>query len=223
VEQVLRLYQEQDFDFNVRHFHEQLRTVHGLVLSYTWVKSCLQTAGLVPRRRRRGPHRRRRPRRPLPGMVLPLDGSAHAWIPSLPGLQTLLAISDDATNQVSAARPVPEETTRAVLALLRTVVEAHGLFCSLYTDRASQFVTTRHGEAPHRPQPARPCRSSGPEGRSASSCSWRTVPRRRGVLNGSLAPGKDACPKSCAYTASAAMMLPMPTSMTTFCPATTAT
>jgi transposase len=155
VEQVLRLYREQYFDFNVRHFHEQLRRGHQIALSYTWVKTCLQIAGLVPRRRRRGPHRLRRPRRPLPGLLLQLDGSEHAWIPGLPGRQTLLALLDDATNEVYTALLVPEETTRAVLGLLCTVVEEQGLFCSLYTDRASLFVTTRHRDAPHQQQQAR--------------------------------------------------------------------
>ena len=63
---------------------------------------------------------------------------------------------DNASAQVCAARLVPEETKRAVLHLLRTVVEEEGLFCSLYSDRASLFVTTRHRDARHRQQQARP-------------------------------------------------------------------
>ena len=51
VEQVLHLYREKYFDFNVRHFHEKLRDGHGIRLSYTWVKTALQTAGLVKNRR----------------------------------------------------------------------------------------------------------------------------------------------------------------------------
>jgi hypothetical protein len=39
----------------------------------------LQGAGLVKKQRRRGMHRRRRPRRPLPGMLLHIDASKHAW------------------------------------------------------------------------------------------------------------------------------------------------
>ncbi|MDX6501173.1 MAG: hypothetical protein QOG23_4433 [Blastocatellia bacterium] len=70
VETVLRLYQEQYFDFNVRHFHEKLGSEHGIKLSYTWVKAALQGAGLVKARKHRGKHRKRRPRRPLPGMLL---------------------------------------------------------------------------------------------------------------------------------------------------------
>ena len=56
-ERVLELYREKYFDLNVRHFHEKLREQHGIQLSYTWVKSALQGAGLVARARqaRRAP------------------------------------------------------------------------------------------------------------------------------------------------------------------------
>jgi transposase len=77
VEEVLRLYQEQYYDFNVKHFHEKLKREHQLKLSYTWVKKALQTAGLVQRRARRRKHRKRREPRPLPGMILHIDGSKH--------------------------------------------------------------------------------------------------------------------------------------------------
>src|SRR4030095_15423150 len=50
VQEVLRLYEEQYYDFNVKHFHEKLKREHNLKLSYTWVKTALQTAGLAPRR-----------------------------------------------------------------------------------------------------------------------------------------------------------------------------
>jgi len=40
VEQVLGLYRERYFDFNVRHFHEKLRDEHEIWLSYSWVKGC---------------------------------------------------------------------------------------------------------------------------------------------------------------------------------------
>jgi transposase len=75
VEQVLGLYRDRYFDLNVRHFHEKLQHEHAIDLSYTWVKLALQGAGLVTRGRKRGVHRKRRPRRPLPGMLLHVDGS----------------------------------------------------------------------------------------------------------------------------------------------------
>ena len=79
-EEVLRLYREVYFDLNMRHFHEKLRDEHQIELSYTWVQQALQGAGLVAKRRKRGPHRRRRPRRPMPGMLLHIDGSKHRWL-----------------------------------------------------------------------------------------------------------------------------------------------
>ena len=79
VEQVLELYREKYFDLNVRHFHEKLQAEHQVELSYSWVKGMLQGAGLVAKGRKRGVHRKRRPRRPLPGMLLHIDGSEHRW------------------------------------------------------------------------------------------------------------------------------------------------
>ena len=69
-EEVLRLYGEKYADLNVRHFHEKLVEVHGIDWTYTWVKRALQGAGLVPKGRKRGVHRKRRPRRPPTGHVV---------------------------------------------------------------------------------------------------------------------------------------------------------
>ena len=118
VEKVLGLYQEKYFDFNVRHFHEKLREEHGLRLSYTWVKLALQGAGLVNRRRKRGLHRQRRPRRPLPGMLLHLDGSQHRWFVD-DRWYDLLVVLDDASSEIYYAQLVEQESTRTVLAALR--------------------------------------------------------------------------------------------------------
>ena len=155
VGQVLTLYREQYADFNVLHFYEKLQAQHGIALSYTWVKTALQTAGLVASHARRGSHRQARPRRPLPGMLLHTDASTHAWIPGLDGRQDLIAVLDDATSAAYYAHFVPEESTLTMLAALRAVIETQGLFCALYVDRASHFITTRTGRSPHRPQQAR--------------------------------------------------------------------
>src|SRR5947199_3734774 len=99
VEKVLGLYQEKYFDLNVRHFHEKLREEHGMGLSYTWVKLALQGAGLVKKGRKRGTHRKRRLRRPLPGMLLHLDGSRHRWFQD-ERWHDFLVILDDATTEI---------------------------------------------------------------------------------------------------------------------------
>jgi transposase len=141
VEEVLRLYQERYADFNVRHFHEKLRAEHHIRLSYTWVKRALQMAGLVKKSRKRGVHRRRRPRRPLPGMLLHLDGSSHAWFQD-DRRYDLLVLLDDATSEIYYAQLVEEESTATVMTALREVIERKGAFCALYSDRASHFFHT---------------------------------------------------------------------------------
>ncbi|MBV9035777.1 MAG: ISNCY family transposase [Acidobacteriaceae bacterium] len=145
-EEVLRLYQEQYFDLSMRHFHEKLQEEHAIKLSYTWVQQALQGAGLVKRRSRRGPHRRRRERRPLPGMLLHIDGSKHRWFQD-ERWYDLLVILDDATSEIYYAQLVEEESTRTVMAALREVIESKGLFCALYSDRGSHFfLTPKAGE-----------------------------------------------------------------------------
>ncbi len=146
VKAVLRLYQEDYPDFNVRHFCEKLREEHQITLSYTWVKTALQEAGLVRKRSKRGPHRKRRERRPLPGMMLHIDGSKHRWFGDERSYD-LIVILDDATSEIYYAQLVEEESTRSVMQGLWEVVSKQGVFCSLYSDRASHFfVTMKAGE-----------------------------------------------------------------------------
>ena len=145
-EKVLELYQKTYYDLNIRHFHEKLREEHGIELSYTWVQKALQGAGLVARKKRRGKHRRRRQRRPLPGMLLHIDGSKHQWFND-ERWYDLIVILDDATSEIYYAQLVEEESTRTVMAGLWEVIQNKGLFCALYSDRGSHFfVTPKAGE-----------------------------------------------------------------------------
>src|SRR5215470_8878178 len=141
VEKLLALYRERYFDLNVKHFHEKLQQEHQIELSYTWVKLALQGAGLVARGRQRGVHRKRRPRRPLPGMLLHIDGSHHQWFQDERWYE-LIVILDDATSEIYYAQLVAEESTVTVMAGLKEVTERKGLFCALYSDRGSHFWLT---------------------------------------------------------------------------------
>jgi transposase len=141
VEKVLALYREKYFDLNVQHFHEKLQAEHGIELSYTWVKQALQGAGLVGRGRKRGAHRKRRERRPLPGMLLHIDGSRHQWFQD-ERWYDLIVILDDASSEIYYAQLVEEESTVTVMAGLREVIERQGVFCALYSDRGSHFWLT---------------------------------------------------------------------------------
>ncbi len=140
-EVVLSLYRDRYFDLNVCHFHEKLGEEHQIGLSYTWVKQALQAAGLVKRKARRGVHRKRRERRPLPGMMLHIDGSEHHWFQD-ERKHDLIVILDDATSDIYYAQLAPEESTFTVMAGLRAVIEQKGLFCSLYSDRGAHFWLT---------------------------------------------------------------------------------
>src|SRR6202158_2563328 len=138
VEKVLGLYREKYFDMNVQHFHEKLGAEHGIELSYTWVKQALQGAGMVARGRKRGVHRKLRERRPLPGMLLHIDGSRHQWLQD-ERWYDLIVILDDATSEIYYAQLVEEESTLTVMAGLKEVIARKGVFCALYSDRGSHF------------------------------------------------------------------------------------
>jgi transposase len=141
VEKVLVLYREQYYDLNVRHFHEKLEEKHDIHWSYTWLKNVLQGAGLVKKRGKQKPHRKRRARRPLPGMLLHIDGSHHQWFYD-DRWYDLLVILDDATSEIYYAQLVEDESTRSVMTGLRHVIEHKGIFCTLYSDRAGHFFFT---------------------------------------------------------------------------------
>src|SRR5437763_1018063 len=185
VEEVLGLYRDRYFDLNVRHFHEKLHSEHAIKLSYTWVKLALQGAGLVTGGRKRGVHRKRRPRRPLPGMLLHIDGSRHRWFQD-ERWYDLIVILDDATSEIYYAQLVEEESTVTVMAALRAVIERKGLFCALYSDRGSHFwLTPKAGGKvdPHRlTQVGRALRELGiqmipaysPQARGRSERNFRT-------------------------------------------------
>lgn len=140
VQEVLRLYREKYNGFSVQHFHEKLVEEHKIQLSYTWVKKALQEAGLVQKEPKRGAHRKKRERRPIPGMLLHIDASKHQWFPG--EWHDLIVILDDATSEVYYAQLVEEESTRTVMTALREVIEQKGAFCELYSDRASHFFAT---------------------------------------------------------------------------------
>src|ERR1035441_9268012 len=133
---VLELYRDEYFDLNVRHFHEKLAEEHQIGLSYTWVKHALQGAGLVRRKSKRGVHRKRRERRPLPGMLLHIAGSQHQWFQD-ERWYDLIVILDDATSEIYYAQLVEQETTATVMVGLHAVIERKGIFCALYSDRGA--------------------------------------------------------------------------------------
>ena len=72
---------------------------------------------------------------------------AHRWFDD-DRWYDLIVILDDATSKIYYAQLVEEESTRTVMAGLREVIEGQGLFCALYSDRASHFFVTVKAREP---------------------------------------------------------------------------
>jgi transposase len=140
-------YQARHDGWSVKHFHEHLVQHHNFGWGYTWTKTQLHTAGLVERAKRRGAHRRKRPRKPCEGMMLHQDASRFAWLAGEAPLD-LVVTMDDATSRVYSAFLVEEEGTASSFRGLQETLSAQGLASSLYTDRGSHyFHTPKAGEA----------------------------------------------------------------------------
>lgn len=194
IEWVLEQFRTRYFDFTAKHFHEAIqgREMRGgakFARSYTWTKSVLQLRGLTTKAKKRGAHRRRRERRPLPGMLVFQDASTHAWLEGR-GPLDLVATMDDATSRILSIFLVEEEGTASSFRGIRETIEAHGLFSSFYTDRGSHYFFTP--EAGGKVDQARPTQvgralaqlgiehiaSYSPQGRGRMERLWGTLQKR---------------------------------------------
>jgi transposase len=147
IERMLGLYCDLYRGFTVKHFHEQLGKRHNYTLGYTVTKLHLHRAALVTPAKTRSAHRKKRPRRPMVGMMLHQDASTHAWLVGDERKYDLVVTMDDATSAIYSLFVVEQEGTASSLRGVREVVAEHGLFCSLYTDRGSHYFETREAGA----------------------------------------------------------------------------
>jgi transposase len=140
------LYRTRYRGWNVKHFFSFYRKAHQGTRGYTWVKTTLQEAGLVAKSAKLGPHRKRRERAPMPGMMIHQDGSTHQWVQ---GQEWDLIITlDDATSEHYSMFFVLEEGTHSSFLGVKETIEQHGLFCSMYTDRGSHYWHTPKADGP---------------------------------------------------------------------------
>ena len=142
VDEVIELterYRCRHIGWSAKHYYAWYRRDGGK-RSYTWVKSRLQESGLIARSKGKGKHRKRRDRAPWPGMMLHQDGSPHQWVSG--ARWDLIVTMDDATNEHYSMFFVDEEGTASSFQGIQEVIEARGLFSSLYTDRGSHYWHT---------------------------------------------------------------------------------
>lgn len=140
-DEVEALYRTRYAGFTAKHFHEHLVKEHNFSWGYTWTKTFLYSKGLLEKAKRRGAHRRKRERRPLPGMMLHQDGSMHVWLAGQPALDLIVTL-DDATSAIYSAFLIEEEGTASTFRALMEVFGSHGLPMSLYTDRGAHYFYT---------------------------------------------------------------------------------
>ena len=128
-----KLFSDQYLGWNVRHFYERYRSEHGGKRSYSWVKDCLQAAGLVEKRARRAVREKRRERNDREsigqitreGMLLHNIASRHEWVAGHTWDLSLMV--DDATRRVYSGFFVEERGIWSTLKGIRDGLE-RGLF-----------------------------------------------------------------------------------------------
>ena len=135
-----RLYSSSFSGWNVKHFHAWYGRDHGGTRSYSWVKNVLQEANLVVRSKLRGKHRKKRERKPLPGMMMNQDASTHEWVPGQ--MWDLVVTMDDATSEHTSMFFCAQEGSDSSFHGIGQTIARKGLFCSLYTDRGSHYFHT---------------------------------------------------------------------------------
>ena len=140
VDQAVQLYKNSFAGWNVAHFHTKYRAEFEGVRSYSWIKSVLQGAGVIPSAKRRGKHRIKRERMPLAGMMIHQDASTHHWVPN--AVWDLVVTLDDATSEHTSMFFCAQESTNSSLHGLGQTMARYGLFASLYSDRGSHYFTT---------------------------------------------------------------------------------
>jgi transposase len=140
-DEVEALYRTRYAGFTAKHFHEHLVKEHNFSWGYAWTKTFLYSKGLLEKAKRRGAHRRKRERRPLPGMMLHQDGSMHAWLTGQPALDLIVTL-DDATSAIYSAFLIEEQGTASTFRALTEVFGSHGLPMSLYADRGAHYFYT---------------------------------------------------------------------------------
>lgn len=144
IAKIIELRKDLYYDFNIMHFMDKLHEVHKMPYSYETIRKILIDNNEHSPKKRKKIHRQRR-RMPKAGLLEQMDSSQHHWLKHIKDKWWLIAIIDDATNEVPYAGFFPRDTLFTNMHVLRRFIEIKGVFSALYVDKASHFKTTRHG------------------------------------------------------------------------------
>jgi len=134
---VQRLIVEKYFDFNMTHLNEKLKEEGLVVKRETLRKWCHEINYVKKSKRRRAKSRSYRQRMEKAGVLLQMDGSYHKWYGDQESC--LLAVIDDANNEIVYAEFCDYETTQDCFKAIRSIVESKGIFKALYVDQAGLY------------------------------------------------------------------------------------
>jgi len=139
------LYQEKYTGFNISHFTEMLQEREEIFISRETVRGILLEKGSYEKKKKYPKHRSWREPMPKEGMMIQFDTSDHDWLQARGPKMKLIGGIDDATKDVPWAQFALKDSLEANMAVLKTIIEKKGIPLSLYVDRDSKFITTRHG------------------------------------------------------------------------------
>lgn len=151
--QVLKAYRARYRDFGPTLASEKLAE-EKLVVDAETLRRWLLAEGLWERKRRRDPHRSRRPRRSCFGELVQMDASIHDWLEGRGETLVVITMIDDATGRV-LAKFYRAGTVEAHMDLLGLWLRKHGRPHALYTDRHSIFEPHEKGQPLADPRPKR--------------------------------------------------------------------
>jgi transposase len=180
--EMMELMKSRYYDFNLQHAWEMLTEHHGLKVSTDTLRRWCRKHGVGKRKKRR-PSKARIARERMSGMglMVQMDGSSHHWIKR--EKWCLIGGIDDASSMVVGCRFFASEDTFSTLAVLRSIVETHGIPVSVYVDRGKAFGGIRDEE---QNQFARACQELGitvinalsPQAKGRIERLWRTFQDR---------------------------------------------
>ena len=139
------LYRGKYEGFNLSHYTEMLEEREKIFISRETVRRILLEKGSYEKKKRYPKHRSWREPMPKEGMMLQYDTSDHDWLEGRGPKIKLIGGIDDATKDVPYAQFAYQDTVEENMATFKEIVKKKGIPSSLYVDKDSKFIITRHG------------------------------------------------------------------------------
>ena len=141
-DKIIRLYREHYEGFGPTLASEKLKELNSISISDETLRLWLIDSGDWKKRKKRGSHRKWRPRRGHRGEMVQIDGSHHDWFEGRGPKCVLMGYIDDATGEVFGRFYEYEGTKPAMDSFMR-YAERNGLPLSVYLDRHRTYKSPK--------------------------------------------------------------------------------